>query len=164
MPLVYIGLGSNIGERREYLVSAIRMIKERISPELLYESSVIETKAVDYTEQPDFLNQVILIKTQIPPEKLLETLKEIEKTLGRVKRFDKGPREIDLDILLYDNLVMNNSSLVIPHPEIRNREFIIKHLVELNPELRDPVTGENYSGLLIKDKLKTTGLSGIQSR
>ena len=160
MPLVYIGLGSNIGERREYLASAIRMIKEKISPDLLSESSVIETKAVDYTEQPDFLNQVISIKTQIHPETLLETLKEIEKTLGRVKRFDKGPREIDLDILLYDDLVMNNSSLVIPHPEIRNREFIIEHLVELNPELRDPVTGEKYSVLLVKNKLKTEGLSG----
>lgn len=160
MPLVYIGLGSNIGGRREYLASAIRMIKEKLSPDLLSESSVIETKAVDYTEQPDFLNQVISIKTQIPPETLLETLKEIEKTLGRVKRFDKGPREIDLDILLYDDLVMNNSSLVIPHPEIRNREFIIEHLVELNPELRDPVTGVKYSVLLAKNKLKTKGLSG----
>jgi len=147
MASVYIGLGSNVGDRELYLSSAVRMIKDRTSPELLIESSILETKAVDYIDQPDFLNQVILIETGIPPDELLQILKDIEKTLGRVKRFDKGPREIDLDILLYENIVMKNSSLVIPHPEILNRDFIIAHLIELNPELRNPLTGEKYSVL-----------------
>lgn len=147
MASVYIGLGSNVGDREKYLSSAVRMIMEKTSSELLTESSILETKAVDYIEQPDFLNQVILIKTQIPPDQLLQILKDIEKNLGRVKRFDKGPREIDLDILLYDDIIMNNSTLVIPHPEILKRDFVIVHLIELNPELRDPVTGEKYSVL-----------------
>ncbi len=147
MAFVYIGLGSNVGDRKKYLFSAIKMIKEKIASDLLAESSILETKAVDYTEQPDFLNQVILIKTEFPPETLLEKLKAIEKALGRVKRFDKGPREIDLDVLLYDDLVMSNDSLVIPHPEILSREFVIAHLIELNPELKDPVSGEKYSVL-----------------
>jgi len=151
MALVYIGLGSNIGERRDYLASAVRMIRERISPETLHESSVVETKAVDFTEQPDFLNQVILIETGFSPDELLEILKDIEIALGRVKRFEKGPREIDLDILLYDNIIMNTGILIIPHPEIRNREFIMDHLIELNPELRDPVTGEKFSALKINN-------------
>jgi len=148
MASVFIGLGSNLGERREYLASAIKMIRERISPALITESSILETEAVDYTDQPDFLNQVILIETNILPEHLLEILKDIEIKLGRVKRFDKGPREIDLDILLYDDIVMNKSNLVIPHPAIPDRIFIMMHLVELNKELRDPVTGEKYSVIL----------------
>lgn len=147
MACVYIGLGSNVGDRGKYISSAVRMIMEKTSSDLLAESSILETKAVDYIEQPDFLNQVILIETRIPPDHLLEILKDIEKNLGRVKRFDKGPREIDLDILLYENIVMNNSTLIIPHPEILNRDFIMAHLIELNPELRDPVTGEKYSVL-----------------
>ena len=148
MASVYVGLGSNLGDRRGYLSDAVRMAIEEIPAELVAESSVLETAAVDYTDQPDFLNQVILIKTEVPPEALLEALKEIERKLGRVERFSKGPREIDLDILLYDDLVLNTETLVVPHPEIRNREFVVKHLVELNPELRDPVTGGRYSELI----------------
>jgi len=148
MAFVYIGLGSNIGDRQHYLSSAVRMIREKTSASILAESSILETKAVDYTDQPDFLNQIILVETQIPPEMLLEILKDIEKTLGRIERFVKGPREIDLDILLYDNLIINKTNLVIPHPGIIERIFIMTHLVELNRELRDPVTGEKYSVLL----------------
>lgn len=159
MAFVYIGIGSNIGDRRGYLSGAVGMIIERASAELVAESSILETKAVDYTEQPDFLNQIILVKTSLSPGKLLEILKGIENALGRVKRFDKGPREIDLDILLYDNLVMNDESLDIPHPEILNRDFIMAHLVELNPELRDPVTGEKYSGILINKNNKVREIS-----
>ncbi|HOP63151.1 MAG TPA: 2-amino-4-hydroxy-6-hydroxymethyldihydropteridine diphosphokinase [Spirochaetota bacterium] len=148
MASVYIGLGSNLGDRDGYLSDAVRMIINEIPAELVAESSVLETAAVDYTEQPDFLNQVILIKTDLPPEDLLKALKKIERKLGRVERFSKGPREIDLDILLYDDLVMNTETLVIPHPEIRNREFVIKHLAELSPELKDPVRGGRYSELI----------------
>jgi len=158
MAFVFIGLGSNIGDRGRYLASAVRMVKEIISPDMLAESSILETKAVDFTEQPDFLNQVILIKTEIPPEKLLEMLKEIENTLGRVRRFTKGPREIDLDILLYDDVVMNSDVLIIPHPEILNRDFILENLIELNPELRDPRTGEKYSLLHNQKKEKVKDL------
>lgn len=150
MAFVYIGLGSNMGDRRGYLSRAVRMIIEKTSAELVAESSILETKAVDYTEQPDFLNQIILVKTRLSPTELLGTLKDVENTLGRVRRFDKGPREIDLDILLYDNLVVNSMDLVIPHPEIQNRDFIIEHLVELTPGLEDPVTGEKYSVKRIK--------------
>ncbi len=150
MALVYIGLGSNIGERENYLSSAIGLIKTKASAVIVAESSILETKAVDFTEQPDFLNQVVLIRTDLEPVKLLEVLKEIEKELGRVRRFSKGPREIDLDILLYDDLVVHGSELEIPHPEIKNRWFILKHLVELNPELREPATGEKYSSYHLK--------------
>lgn len=144
MALVYIGLGSNMGERGDYLSGAVKLIKVKAYAEIIAESSILETKAVDFTDQPDFLNQVVLIRTDLEPAKLLEVLKGVEKDLGRVRRFSKGPREIDLDILLYDDLVLHSRALDIPHPEIKNRWFILKHLVELNPELRDPVSGEKY--------------------
>lgn len=156
MALVYIGIGGNMGDRRNYLSSAVQMIIARAPAELAAESSILETKAVDYTEQPDFLNQIILVKTSLTPVELLGILKDIEKELGRVKRFDKGPREIDLDILLYDDLVINNENLVIPHPQILNRDFIMVHLIELNPQLRDPITGEKYSVLRISENKKTS--------
>ncbi len=144
MAYAYIGLGSNLGDRERYLSDAVTMIIKESSSKLVAESSILETKAVDFTEQPDFLNQVILVITSLTPVELLISLKGIEKRLGRMKRFSKGPREIDLDILLYDNLVIKSDVLIIPHPEILNRDFILQSLIELSPELTDPVTGGKY--------------------
>lgn len=146
MAVVYIGLGSNLGNRGEFLASAI----ERIGSDagrIVARSSVLETRAVDFTDQPDFLNQVIKIETGLDPLLLLDVLKRIETGLGRNKTFPKGPREIDLDILLYDDLVLDDERLVIPHPQIVRRDFVLYHLVELDPELRDPLSGIKYANL-----------------
>lgn len=145
--VVYIGLGSNLGDRMRYLASAVQRIADACG-RVTAESSILETKAVDFTDQPDFLNQVIRIETLLDPPLLLESLKRIETELGRNKTFPKGPREIDLDILLYDELALNTETLVIPHPEIPNRDFVMRHLIELDPGLRDPLTGIKYSELL----------------
>jgi 2-amino-4-hydroxy-6-hydroxymethyldihydropteridine diphosphokinase len=99
---------------------------------------------VDFTDQPDFLNQVVKIETVLDPIQLIEELKRIETAVGRKKTFSKGPREIDLDILLYDDLVLESEKLVIPHPAIPYRQFVLRHLLELEPELRDPVSGSMY--------------------
>ncbi len=146
MAIAFIGLGSNLGNREEFLESAVRMIAESAG-RVAAESSVLHTKAVDFTDQPDFLNQVIQIETGLDPLQLLDTLKHIETALGRKKTFPRGPREIDLDILLYDDLVLNSERLVVPHPRILHRHFVLRHLLELDPDLRDPVTGRLYADI-----------------
>lgn len=148
MALVYIGLGSNMGNRKEYLRDAVTGIISRTGASLIAESSVKETKAVDFEDQPDFLNQIIKIQTELAPLNLLKVLKEIEADMGRVYRFSKGPREIDLDILLYDDLTIDESILNVPHPEILKRDFVLEHLIEIDPELTDPVSKKKYSEVL----------------
>lgn len=148
MALVYIGLGSNMGNREEYLRDAVTGIISRTGASLIAESSVKETKAVDFEDQPDFLNQIIKIQTELAPLNLLKLLKEIEADMGRVHRFSKGPREIDLDILLYDDLIIDESILNVPHPEILKRDFVLEHLIEIDPELTDPVSKKKYSEVL----------------
>lgn len=148
MALVYIGLGSNMGNREEYLRNAIINITCRTGASLIVGSSVKETKAVDFEDQPDFLNQIIKIQTELAPLNLLKLLKEIETDMGRVYRFSKGPREIDLDILLYDDFIIDESILKVPHPEILKRDFVLEHLIEIDPELTDPVSKKKYSEVL----------------
>lgn len=148
MALVYIGLGSNLGDRRVNIAKACEELINTGDIELLKESSIEETDPVDYLNQPLFLNQIIIIKTELYPEKILKVVKLIEKKLGRKKTILKGPRIIDLDILLYDNIIYNSRNLIIPHSEIKNRTFILKHLVEINPSLIDPLTGISYADIL----------------
>ncbi len=143
MAFVCIGLGTNLGDRSVNIKKAKDELI-RYPVEIVKESSVDETEPVDFLDQPKFLNQVIGIKTDIPPHDLLKTLKEIEEKLGREKTVPKGPRIIDLDILLYDDIILDTKDLKIPHPEIKNRKFILKHLIEINPDITDPQTGIQY--------------------
>ncbi len=144
MAAAYIGLGSNLGDREGSLREAVHYLAARIPLRILKTSSILETDPVDFLDQPRFMNMIIHIETFLTPHELLHALKKAERELGRGKTFRKGPRTIDLDILLYDDIILNTADLVIPHPEIRNREFVVRHLVELDPELIDPVTGGKY--------------------
>lgn len=144
MARVFIGLGSNIGDRFKYLQEARNALNSLQGFKVLSVSSVEETDPVGYLLQPKFLNQVIMGETDYSPERLLEILLSIEKKLGRNRTVKRGPRTIDLDILLYDNIIMQTAHLTIPHPEIRNRPFVLKHLLELDETLVDPLTGEYY--------------------
>lgn len=148
MSIAYIGLGSNLGDRGKNLEGALRHLTMVGTIRILAKSSVMETDPVDVADQPRFLNQVIRIETNLTPHDLLKALKQAETALGRENTFPKGPRTIDLDILLYDNIVMNADGLAIPHPEIKNRGFVMKHLAELDPELADPLTGKKYHDIL----------------
>ena len=125
-----ISIGSNLGERQKYIESAIEEIK-KIPTQILAMSKILETKALDVTDQPDFLNCIIAIETTLEPLLLLEKLQQIERNLGRIKRFEKGPREIDLDILTYDELVMADDKLALPHHSIKTRPFIKELMSEL---------------------------------
>jgi 2-amino-4-hydroxy-6-hydroxymethyldihydropteridine diphosphokinase len=146
--VVYLGLGSNIGDRNSYLEAALSLIVKECSAFIVAKSSIKETKPVDYEEQPDFLNQVVKIETELTPFDLLLALKKIESDVGRTYRFSKGPREIDIDILIYDDVIMESNVLTIPHREIVKRDFVLEHLVELDPQLIEPVSKKKYSEVL----------------
>lgn len=134
---IFIGLGTNLGERFENLARARSLMEEKVRLNAV--SSVYETKPWGYLEQPDFLNQVVEGETDLTPTRLLNLLKRIEKKMGREKNFRNGPRLIDLDILLYGNRVVHTTRLNIPHPELVERAFVLVPLAELAPELVHPV-------------------------
>ena len=136
-----IALGSNMGDRRSYLEQALELLEQRAG-RILRQSSVIETKAYGYTEQADFLNMAVLMETDLIPHELLDVLHEIEAELDRVRLIHWGPRTIDLDIIFYGDLVLNDPDLIIPHADYRNRDFVLIPLREIVPDYADPVTGK----------------------
>ncbi len=134
---VYLALGSNLGDRLANLKQAIAALPPQM--EVKAKSSVYETPPWGYEDQPKFLNQVIKAKTYLDPEPLLKHLKRLEVALGRQESFPNGPRLIDMDILFYDDLVLNSPSLVIPHPRLHERGFVLLPLMEIAPDLIHPV-------------------------
>ncbi|PKL37728.1 MAG: 2-amino-4-hydroxy-6-hydroxymethyldihydropteridine diphosphokinase [Spirochaetae bacterium HGW-Spirochaetae-1] len=142
---VYIGLGTNLGDRERNLSTALSKIREDRGMRIKVVSGVLETEPVDYTDQPFFLNQMVMVETAYEPEKLLALLKNIEQDMGRKESVPKGPRIIDLDIILYGSLVMKTGSLTIPHGEMLRRVFVMDQLLELDPGLVDPVTQKKIS-------------------
>lgn len=131
----YIGIGSNIGDRQGYIDKALEMLEETPGVHITARSSIIETEPYGGVEQDPFLNGVIEIDTYLPPYALLDRLHEIEYACGRERTIHWGPRTLDLDILLYDDLHMNEKELTIPHPDMKNREFVLKPLREIAPHL-----------------------------
>jgi len=131
MKSVYLGLGSNIEPKVEYLKKAVEKIAAE--PEIILEktSSLYLTKAYGYQDQADFINAVVYLKTSLTPEKLLKTVLKIESDLGRVRTQKWGPRTIDIDILFYNKLEYQSQDLIIPHPEIKKRAFVLIPLIEV---------------------------------
>ena len=150
--IVYIGIGSNLGDRRKKLKTAIKKLDDQEEIEILKISSILETAPVDNINQPDFINQVIKISTSFSPEELMCVTKKTEIDMGRKNKNDKGPRLIDLDILLYNDLILKTENLIIPHLEIKNRSFIVEHLIELDSEIVDPETKQKYYHILYGSK------------
>ena len=133
MGKAYLSLGSNLGNRQEYLAKSRKELAK--IGELKKESSVIETKARGKINQPDFLNQVVLLETKLLPQELLKKCQKIETLLGRKRKEKWEARTMDFDILFYDDLVIDEPALKIPHPLIAEREFVLKPLNEIAPEL-----------------------------
>lgn len=134
---VFIALGSNIGSLEENLNKALKKIAEFSKVQKV--SSFYKTKPQGFLDQADFLNGVCLINTDLSPQDLLKKLKEIEKEMGRKKTFKDGPRIIDLDIIYYDDIVLNTPVLTIPHPRAHLRLFVMKGLAEIAPEYLHPI-------------------------
>lgn len=132
MVTCYLGIGSNLGERRKNISSAIKKIKALKDTKVIKISSLIETEPVGGPAgQPKFLNGALKIKTNLPPLTLLKGIKKIEKELGRDKTVRYGPRVIDLDILLYADKIIKTKTLTIPHPKMFIRDFVIRPLSEI---------------------------------
>ena len=148
MHLVYIGFGSNIGDRLAHIQNAIDALSKTEGITLQKISSVYKTDPVGYEAQAHFLNGVAAIQTHLRPLSLLHTLKNIETAIGRQHRIRWGPREIDLDILIYGDMCLQTEKLVIPHPEMHLRRFVLVPLAEIAPYLVHPVFQETVQTLL----------------
>ncbi len=146
MKTIFIALGTNLGDRLANLCTAI----ESLAPDVCVtrESTIYETPPWGYTEQPAFLNMVIEAGTNLSPHALLIYLKKRESALGRVKLFQNGPRQIDLDILFYDELILDDENLTIPHPRLHERGFVLVPLADIAPEFEHPVLKESVETLL----------------
>ncbi len=138
----FIGLGSNLGERESMIRLALDDLARLPSTTLVRASSLYDTEPVGDAEQPSFLNAVAQIETELTARQLLWNLLLIERRLGRVRTRHWGPRVIDLDLLLYGDEVLNQPDLTVPHPELVRRSFVLVPLVELDPLVVHPVTGE----------------------
>lgn len=138
MSIAYIGIGSNLGDRVKNCLSAVELMeKEHIT--VIKRSSIYETEPWGVNNQPLFLNMVVEIETVMNPVELLNILKDIEKKLGRKNSYHWGPRIIDLDILLFDNLIVNMDNLRIPHPLLHERDFVLRPLKEIAPGIIHPL-------------------------
>ena len=151
----FILLGSNMGDRGLFLQEARMQIAKKAG-KILQISSIYETAAWGKESQPSFLNQVLVIETSLPPERLMQTLLAIENEMGRIREEKMGPRIIDIDILFYDDLVYKSNTLTIPHPLLHLRRFVLLPLSELNSSKNHPLLQQSVAQLLAdcKDPLK----------
>lgn len=135
----YLLLGSNLGNREQYLSNAIDAINKNVGS-IYLKSSIYETEAWGKTDQPGFLNLAIAIETRLTPIQLLESVLHIEADLGRVRHEKWGARMIDIDIIFYEDQIVNDENiLIIPHPEMQNRKFVLEPLAEIAPNFIHPI-------------------------
>ena len=144
--VAYLSLGSNLGDREQNLRGAIRQASAL--GRLVAVSSFYETEPVEFTDQPCFLNCVIALETTAEPAELMAELLRIEHEMGRQRVLKKGPRSIDIDILLFGDDVVNTPELTIPHPEMARRRFVLQPLAEIAPELLHPVSQKTVTQIL----------------
>ena len=151
MHAIFLLLGSNLGNRHLFLQRAITYIEKEVGP-LINASSVYETQSWGKSDLPDYLNQVVLLRSELSAQSILEKILAIEIVLGRKREEKWGSRTIDIDILFYDDAVIADDNLTIPHPELHNRRFTLEPLAEIAPEFCHPIL--NKCILQIKNELK----------
>lgn len=148
MPHAYIGFGSNVEDRQSYIHQALDFLSGEEHTSVVQVSSIYETEPIGNEEQDWFLNGIAKVETDVLPPKLLTILQEIERKVGRQQRMHWGPREIDLDILIYDQFCVNSPRLVIPHPEMHQRRFVLEPFAEIAPDVIHPIFQERIDNLL----------------
>lgn len=148
MVSAYIGFGSNVGRRLSYINQALQRLSETEGVSLTQVSSLYETEPVGDKTQAPFLNGVVAIETSLSPNQLLERLQQIEGQGGRQQRRRWGPREIDLDLLIYDQCCLNTPELVLPHSELHKRRFVLTPFAEIAPDAIHPILQQNIRTLL----------------
>lgn len=141
MARVYIGIGANLGDAAQHVRDAIEALDELPDTRLAAASSLYRTAPMGYLDQPDFINAVAAIETALEPHALLAALQEIENTHGRTRSFKDAPRTLDLDVLLYDDQVLDDPVLTLPHPRMHERAFVLAPLVEIAPDCLIPGNG-----------------------
>jgi 2-amino-4-hydroxy-6-hydroxymethyldihydropteridine diphosphokinase len=142
----FLSLGSNLGDREKNITDALALLQKQ-GVEILKISSLYETQPVDFPSQPWFYNQLVEIKTKAQPEAFLELVRKIEQKMGRKRRLKKGPRIIDIDIVLAEDYVIHKKELEIPHPRMEKRNFVLLPFVEISPETVHPVLNESMRTL-----------------
>jgi 2-amino-4-hydroxy-6-hydroxymethyldihydropteridine diphosphokinase len=147
MSVAYIGIGSNLGNRQENCLRAIKLLRKK-GIIVTKRSSLYETEPWGVKDQPLFINMAIEIETGLKPKVLLKILKDVEKEVGRKESTKWGPRIIDLDILLIDNIVLNKDNLKIPHPLMHKRDFVLLPLCEIAPDIKHPLLKLSIGDLL----------------
>jgi 2-amino-4-hydroxy-6-hydroxymethyldihydropteridine diphosphokinase len=148
---VFLLLGSNLGNRELFLQQAVQFIEQNIAP-VTKASGIYETQSWGKTDEPDYLNQVVQLQTELPAQTVLERILNIEIMLGRKRDVKWGSRIIDIDILFYGDNIINEPGLIIPHPELHNRRFTLEPLEELASDLIHPVLKKSI--LKLKKELK----------
>lgn len=144
----YIALGSNIGDKRKFIEDAISKIDELYYVDVIKKAEIIDTKPWGFEEQDDFLNSAIKVETLLSPKELMTELLRIEKELDRVRELRWGPRTIDLDIILFDNIISNDEFIIIPHPQMHLREFVLEPLNQIAPFALHPLKNKRIFELL----------------
>lgn len=152
---VYLSLGSNMGDKRENLLEAIKRVGELENTEVVKSSTILETEPFGYIEQDNFLNACLEVKTLLTPQEFLSSILKIELDMGRVREIKWGPRVIDIDILFYDNEIIQEDNLAVPHPWICEREFVLEPLSEIAPNYVHPL--ERKTIMMLARKLKESG-------
>jgi 2-amino-4-hydroxy-6-hydroxymethyldihydropteridine diphosphokinase len=143
---VYLGLGTNVGDREQNLAAALERLRKIV--DVVQVSGTYETEPVGFADQNDFWNIVVRATSDLPAQQLMDELIGIEKDMGRERSFKNAPRNIDIDLLLYDDVIIDSPSLQVPHPRMHERAFVLRPLLEITPNLADPRTKRPFSELL----------------
>ncbi len=150
----YVAAGSNLGEKEDYIRQAADRISDHIKIRKVRVSDFIKTAPYGGVEQPDFINGALSFETLLTPEELLKFLQELEQLAERKRKVRWGPRTLDLDILLYEDVIMDQEELMIPHPDMHNRDFVLQPLAQLSPYLQHPLLGKTIEQLLTEVKAR----------
>lgn len=156
MARAFIALGANLNQPRQQVLAAFAELASTPGVRLLQRSSLYRTTPVGYLDQPDFINAACAIETTLKPQELLAALLSIERCHGRMREFPNSPRTLDLDILLYDDLILEQNHLTLPHPRMHQRAFVLEPLREIAPGLEIPGRGR------VEDLARAIGESGIE--